>query len=200
MLKNVNIHGNKDVLFPLEGKPKRWWAQMSRFPRSPRVGHAYLGFHTAGWGATAGPRRCRGRRATASHWSTVWMSPLTYRDTHTHTHTETEPYYPPRHHHWVLPTFHQVVPRALQMPGLLIIVLLGHQAEGGHCPTRSSAHPQQSSTPQVDAKLKCQAISTSRCSASYTFNSRLASPFSTLTGPTFMRSLDVRTPHSPQCL
>lgn len=64
------------------------------------------------------------------------MSPLTYRDIH----RETKPYYPTRHHHWVLPTFHQVVPRALQMPGLLIIVLLGHQA-GGHCPTHSSAHP-----------------------------------------------------------
>lgn len=49
---------------------------------SPGVWNAYLGCHTGGWDVTAGPRRCRGQRARASHWSTVWTSPLTYRNTY----------------------------------------------------------------------------------------------------------------------
>lgn len=49
---------------------------------SPGVWNAYLGCHTGGWDVTAGLHRCRGQRARASHWSTVWTSPLTYRNTY----------------------------------------------------------------------------------------------------------------------
>ena len=160
MLKNVNIHGNKDVLSPPEGKPKRWWTQMSQIPRSPGVGNAYLGFHIAGWGATAGPRRCRELQATASHWSTVWMSPQTYRDTC----TETELYYSSRHHHQVLLASHQIASSALQTPQFLITVLPGRQAGEGptQCTRPHTAGGRQAETPGV---------STDCSSAAYPVNS-----------------------------
>lgn len=163
MLKNVNIHGNKDVLFPPEGKPKRWWTQMSRIPRSPGVGNAYLGFHTAGWGATAGPRRCRGQRATASHWSTVWMSPQTCRDTC----TETKLYYSSRHHHGVLLASHQVASRTLQTPQLLIIVLPGRQAVEGptQCTGLHTTGARQAEMPGISTGCSSVAHPFNSCSA-----------------------------------
>lgn len=75
----MNIHGNK---CSSKEKAKDVVNADERVSEDPHgVGNAYLGFHTAGWGAIAGPRRCRGQRARASHWSTAWMSPLTYGDT-----------------------------------------------------------------------------------------------------------------------
>lgn len=155
----------------------------------PGVGNAYLGFHKGGWGVTAGPRRCRGQRARASHWSTVWTSPLTYRDTHGNK-ALLPPNVPPMGAPHLLPRHAQGSTAA----ELSSHCDLGHR-EGFLPPFW---HPPRSKRlyPTWDAKQKCQAISRACSPESYQLNSCPTFHLLTQTGVTFIRSLDVQTLHS----